>query len=76
MLQTGFHLLPFGRIEHQRDLDVRYQTRCQLVHVFLAVASDEVNVDVEDVRAFAFLLFGQKHQAVPVFGIKQVPHFL
>ena len=56
VLQAGFHLLPLGRVEHQRDLDVRDQPRSQLVHVGFAVAADEIDVHVENVRAFAFLL--------------------
>ena len=74
MLQTSFHLLPFGRIEHQGDFDVRNQPRGQLVHVVLAVAPDEINVDVKHVRAFAFLFPRERYQAVPVFGIQQVAH--
>ena len=55
VLQSGFHLLPLGRVEHQRNLDVGHQSRSELVHVVLAVASDEIDVHVEDVCAFAFL---------------------
>ena len=59
MLQARFHLLPFGGIEHQRNLDVRDEAGREFVHVFLAVAADEINVDVEHVRAFTFLLTRQ-----------------
>ncbi len=76
MLQAGLHLLPLSGIEHQRNFDVRHQTRGEFVHVSFAVAADKIHVDVEDVRAFTLLLFRQRDQAVPVFGVQQIAHFL
>ena len=75
MFQACFHLLPLGRIKHQRNFDVRRQARRQLVHIFHAIAANEINVHIEDVRALAFLLAGQRYQAVPILGVEQVAHF-
>jgi hypothetical protein len=36
------------------------------VHVALAVASDVVDVDIQNVRAFAFLLARQRDEAIPI----------
>jgi hypothetical protein len=76
VLQTGFHLLPLGRIEHQRDLDVRHQTRGELVHVGDAIAADVIDVDVKNVRAFALLFLAKRDEAVPVFRVEQIAHLL
>ena len=76
VLQTGFHLLPFSRIEHQRNLDVCHQPRGEFVHIFLAITPHEINIDVEHVRAFAFLFARERDEAVPVFGVQQVAHLL
>ena len=76
MLQSCFHLLPFGGIEHQRQLDVGYETRCELMHIALAIAANEINVHVQHVSALAFLVLGQQNKAVPIFHVQKIAHFL
>ena len=44
------------------------------MHIALAVAANEIDVDIKDMCAFAFLVLGQRDQAVPVFGIQEIPH--
>ena len=46
------------------------------MHVAHAVAAHVVNVHVEDVRALALLLAGERDQPVPVLGLKLFPHLL
>ena len=46
------------------------------MHVAHAVAADEVDVDVEDVRALALLLARERDEAVPVLRVQQVAHLL
>src|SRR5262245_16177430 len=76
MFESGFHLLPLGGVEHQRDLDVRNESRGELMHVSHAVSTYEINVEVENVCAFAFLFLAERDETVPVFGVKQVTHLL
>src|SRR5690606_38418170 len=40
VLKAGLHLFPFGRVEHQRYLDVRYEPFCKLVHIGNSVPAD------------------------------------
>ena len=76
VFEAGFHFLPFGRVEHQRNLDRRRQPRRQRVHIRNAVASDEIDVDIEDVCTFFFLRFGEIDQPVPILSIEQITHLL
>ena len=46
------------------------------MHVGLTVATDIIDIDVENVRAFAFLLFAERDKAVPVFRVQEIAHLL
>ena len=46
------------------------------ISVPASVAADEIDVHVQDVRSFLFLRFCKIDEAIPVFGIQQVAHFL
>src|SRR5690606_33596560 len=58
VLKAGFHLLPFSGVKHQWQLDIGYETRRQLVHIALAVATYEVHINVEYMSTFPFLFSG------------------
>ena len=76
VFEAGFHLLPLGGIEHQRDLDVGHEPFCKFVHIGNAIAADKIDVHVKNVRTFFFLRFRKVHEAVPILGIEQVAHLL
>src|SRR5258705_5982490 len=44
------------------------------MHVLFAISTDEIDVDIEDMRAFTFLFFTEGDQAVPIPDIQQVAH--
>ena len=75
-LEAGFHLLPLGGVEHQRQVDVRHQTAHQLAHVALAIAPHIVDVDVEHVGVLLHLAAGHGHQAIPVLLRQQFADLL
>ena len=76
MLQAGFHFFPLGGVKHQRQLDVCYQPRSELMHILFAVAAHEVDVHVQDMCTLALLFLSQSNQAIPVFGVQQIAHLL
>ena len=46
------------------------------MHVLLAIAADVVDVDIKHVSIFFDLAPGNRHQAIPVFGVEQLAHLL
>ncbi len=46
------------------------------MHIRHAVAADEIDVDVKDVRTFLLLRLRQVDEPVPVLGLQQVAHLL
>src|SRR5215208_4312884 len=76
MLESGLHLLPLGGVKHQRNLDVCHQPRGEFVHVGFTVTTDEIDVHVEYVRAFAFLLLAECDQTIPIGRVQEVAHLL
>ena len=74
MLESRLHLLPFRGIEHQWNLDVSHQTRCQFVHIRDTIAPDKIDVHIQYVRALSFLVLRKRDQAVPVAKVQKVPH--
>ena len=73
-LEASFHFLPLGGVEHQRQVDVGDQTAHQLMHILLAIATDVVDVDVQNVSVLLDLTPGHGHQSVPVLFRQQFAH--
>ena len=46
------------------------------MHVGDAVAANEIDVDIENVRAFTFLFFAERDESIPIFGVQQIAHLL
>jgi len=46
------------------------------MHVGHTIASNEIDVDIENVSTFFFLRFCKRDQPVPILGIEQIAHLL
>ena len=74
-LQARLHLLPFGGIQHQRQIHVGHQALHQGFHIAHAIAAHKIHVHVQKMGIFIHLLPGNAHQAVPIVLVEKFPHF-
>ena len=65
-LQTGFHHLGFGGVQHQRGAHLGGQTLGKFVHVVGTVTAHVVGAHVEHMGAFTHLVPGHLQRGVPV----------
>ena len=73
-LQAGLHLLPLRGVEHQGKVDIGDQTADQFVHVAFTIATDVVDVDVQNMGVLLHLTARNGDKAVPVLLCQEFPH--
>ncbi|CAB4609555.1 unannotated protein [freshwater metagenome] len=64
--KSCFHNLGFGGVENERNTGLRSKQFREFVHVVRAVTADVVDADIENVSAFAYLVFRHLHTGVEI----------